>query len=288
MLTIPCWSANWPSKSPRLKRLAMNCARPLVLQEPKAAAKLRHPNIVAVHDAGFDGPLFYIAIDLIHGCTLRERLQQGPMAPGDAVRLVMSLAEALEYAHRSQVLHRDVKPSNIMIDADSQALLMDFGLAKIEHSTGEQAQAEKGFLGTPGYMPPEQINREWGEIGPHSDQYSLGVVLYELLCGHPPFAGPESVLVANTLHVVPLTLSDHGATIDRDLEAICLKTLAKKPGDRYASCQAFADDLRRYQEGWPTLARPLRLSERVMRWSRRERKLSTALGAVLRCCCCCS
>ncbi len=246
-------------------------ARPLVLQEPKAAANLRHPNIVAVHDAGFDGDHFYMAIDLIDGCTLREKLRQGPLDRDTAVRLVLSLAEALDYAHRFKVLHRDVKPSNIMIDSSGQALLM----------AGEQKQAEHGLLGTPGYMPPEQISQEYGAIGPPSDQYSLGAVFYELLCGQPPFVGPESVLVANTLHAEPPRPHERDETIDQDLEAICLKTLAKRPGDRYASCEALAEDLRRYQADLPTQARPLGFSERLVRWCRRERALSSAIGACM-------
>ncbi len=253
--------------------------RPFVLREPKAAAKLRHPHIVAVHDAGFDEKRFYMAIEFISGCTLRERLEHGTLPHDKAMQLVISLAEALDYAHRSKVLHRDVKASNIMVDDEGQALLMDFGLAQIEHTAGEAAEAKAGFHGTPGYMPPEQISRDYGEVGPHSDQYSLGIVLYELLCGRPPFEGPLNALIHNTLYVDPVKPGQIDRSIDRDVEAICTKAMAKRPEDRYASCGELAEDLRRYQEDRATIARPLGMHERFFRWCRREPILSATLGA---------
>jgi hypothetical protein len=253
-------------------------ARQFVLSEPKAAGRLRHPNIVAIHDAGFDGKLFYVACDFIPGCTLKERLTNGHLSRQDAVQLVIRLAEALHYAHESGILHRDVKPGNIMVDKDGQALLMDFGLARIEHQGSSVGEAEPGCVGTPGYMSPEQISRDYGEVKAYSDQYSLGVVLYELLCGDPPFSGPREVRELNTLHTTPIRPRDRDSSIAADLEAICLKAMAKRPADRYQTCGQMAEDLKRYAEGRETLARPLHAAQRLVRWWRREPVLASALG----------
>ena len=163
------------------------------LREPKAAAQLRHPNIVPVYDAGSDGAQHYIASAFIDGQTLEASLDakgdQGQFDFRGAAKIVLALAEALNYAHKLGIVHRDVKPANIMLDSVGEPLIMDFGLARIE-SSADQLTHDGSIMGTPAYMAPEQASRQHGEVGPNSDQYSLGVVFYELLCGERPFSGP--------------------------------------------------------------------------------------------------
>ena len=152
-----------------------------------------------------------------------------------SAEIVRALAEALDYAHRMGVVHRDVKPSNVMIDSRSQPMLMDFGLARLEESE-EQLTQDGTVLGTPAYMAPEQAKRTFGEVGPASDQYGLGVVLYELLTGETPFSGPPSVVIFNLVNQEPDRPRSKEATIPRDLETICLKAMSKRPEERYVDC----------------------------------------------------
>ena len=152
------------------------------------------------------------------------------------------------------VVHRDVKPANIMIDGRGEALLMDFGLARVA-SDEEKLTQDGSLMGTPAYMAPEQADASFGTVGPASDQYSLGVVLYELLCGQTPFSGPPAVLIHNALHQSPKPPGQVAASVPRDLETICLKAMGKKPAERYADCKALAEDLRRWLADEPITAR---------------------------------
>lgn len=184
------------------------------LREPKAAAQLRHPNIVPIHDANFDGDTFYIASAFIEGRTLKDVIRDDPPDFKTSTEIVAKLAAALNYAHSIGIVHRDVKPANIMIDQKGEPLLMDFGLARLfgtpdlDHiknsgesnrpagslsASSELTQAGK-FLGTPAYAAPEQIAGEVQNIGAHTDQYSLGTVLFELICGERPFHGPPDLI----------------------------------------------------------------------------------------------
>jgi len=175
-------------KVPRAAVLESPEARARFLREPKAAAQLRHPHIVPVYDAGSDGEHYYIASAFIEGRTLEELIVESRPDFRRAARIAADLATGLDYAHRAGVVHRDVKPSNVMIDKQGQVLLMDFGLARIEGSE-EKLTQDGSLMGTPAYMAPEQADGTLGQVGPASDQYGLGVVLYELLCGQSPFSG---------------------------------------------------------------------------------------------------
>jgi len=256
-------------KVPRAAVLNSAEARARFLREPKAAAQLRHPHIVPVYDAGSDGDHLYIASAYIEGKTLADAMAQSPLDPAEAARIVFDLAEALHYAHETGVVHRDVKPANIMIDRQGQALLMDFGLARIERAE-EELTHDHTVMGTPAYMAPEQADKAFGSVGPASDQYSLGVVLYELLCARRPFDGPPAVVIFNALHTVPDPPRAHQPSVPRDLETICLKAMARRSEDRYSNCQELAQDLRRWLHDEPIRARKMGPLERAAKWAKRN------------------
>ncbi len=232
-----------------------------------------------VYDAGTDGPHHYIASAFIAGQTLAAVIDANDkgLEPRRAAQIVLDLAKALNYAHGRGIVHRDVKPANVMIDAEGQPQLMDFGLARFELSE-EKLTQEGAILGTPAYMAPEQV-KDGRSANAASDQYSLGVVLYELLCGQTPFSGPPQILLFNAVHKPPPTLHSQNAARLRDLETICLKALAKLRTERYANCDELADDLGRWLEGEPIQARRHSPLERFGRWCKRNPIVAGSLGA---------
>jgi serine/threonine protein kinase len=244
-------------------------ARERFLREAKAAAQLHHPNIVPVFDAGTDGAVYYLAAEYIQGRTLDDALRDHQQDWNWAADVCRPLGEALAYAHGLGIVHRDVKSSNVMIDDHGEVHLMDFGLARRLQS-GEKLAKDGAILGTAAYMAPEQASSDFGPVGPCSDQYSLGIVLYELLCGEPPFSGPVAVVLHNCLHTEPAAPHTVVPAVPRDLEAICLKAIAKRPEDRYDSCAELVEDLRRWRAGEPIAARPIGPAERLGRWARRN------------------
>jgi WD40 repeat protein len=250
------------------------------LREAKAAAGLRHPHIVPVYDAGRDGAAHYIASAFIQGKPLADAVVEHGIDCQRAARIVRDLAQALGYAHELGVVHRDVKPANVMLDADDQPHLMDFGLAARLEST-EKLTHDGAVLGTPSYMAPEQAAGQQGEAKAESDQYSLGVVLYELLTGRTPFEGPPQIVLYNVLNQEPPAPRTLRKDLPRDLETICLKAMAKRPEDRFASCYTLAADLRRWMEGEPIRARRRGLVERFLGWCRKEPKLAGATVVTL-------
>jgi len=251
------------------------------LREAKAAGRLRHPNIVPVYDAGNDDGQLFIASAFIEGLTLEKRLEQGRLEFAESARLVIALAEALDYAHGQETVHRDVKPANILLDAKGLPLLMDFGLARLREAE-DRLTHDGTVLGTPAYMAPEQAAARADEVGASSDQYSLGVVLYELLCEERPFEGPPALVISMVINQEPPSPKTHNSAIPRDLETICLKAMAKSPQHRYASCQQLADDLRRWLNYEPVQARRVSLPERFVRWCRREPIVSAlAVGLLI-------
>jgi tetratricopeptide (TPR) repeat protein/predicted Ser/Thr protein kinase len=240
-------------KVPHPDRVANPRAVERFLREARAAAQLRHPHIVPVYEAGHDGGQYYLVTAFIDGHTLAESVARAAVSCRRAAQTVLHLAEALQHAHGLGIVHRDVKPANIMVDAAGEAYLMDFGLAYRREEPGRLTRVG-AMLGTPSYMAPEQAQGQSAEVHPASDQYSLGVVLYELLCGETPFQGPPEIVLFNVLHQEPPRPRQVNPAIPPELEAICLKATARRPEERYASCQAFAATLRSWLEEKPVPA----------------------------------
>jgi serine/threonine protein kinase len=210
-------------------------------REAKVAASLRHSNILAIYDVEKTKEYIYIAMEFIEGGTLADLLSRrnSPLGIDEAVRIVVQVADALEYAHSNGVIHRDVKPSNILLTKEHKALLTDFGIAKITESLTAVTTSTGTFIGTPRYMAPEQIDQR--PVDPTSDIYSLGVVLYEMLTSKNPFSGDSALsIVYAVLSQPPVTPRTYNPLIPPNLEKVVLRALAKKPADRYQSASEFA------------------------------------------------
>ena len=222
------------------------------LREGKVVARLRHPNIVQVYELDQSEGLPYFSMELVEGKDLKQRLADGPFEPREAAELVRTLAEAIEYAHRENVLHRDLKPANILLAEDGTPKITDFGLAKWldaesgEHTSAALTEAES-ILGSPSYMAPEQAEGRSADTCRATDVYALGVILYELLTGRPPFVGATKLQTMELVRTAePVPPSRHRAGVPSWLEAICLKCLEKSTGRRYPTAQELADDLGRW------------------------------------------
>jgi serine/threonine protein kinase len=220
-------------------------------------------------------------MELCEGGSLAEGLRKnGSMPPPEAARLVETLARAIDGAHRHGIVHRDLKPANVLLAADGTPKITDFGLAK---NLEEAGQTHSGaVLGTPSYMAPEQAQGKSREIGPAVDVYALGGMLYECLTGRPPFQSdtPMDTLLQVIGHE-PVPPSRLQPKVPRDLETICLKCLRKDPAHRYRTAADLADDLRRFQNGEPILARPVGLAERAAKWVRRNPTVAALTATIL-------
>ena len=249
--------------------------------EARAAAALRHPNIVAIHEVGEHAGQHYFTMDYVEGCSLAQRIRNRPMQPDQAAQCVEKIARAIDYAHGQGILHRDLKPANVLLDATGTPLVTDFGLAK-RMFDDQSLTATDQFLGTLYYAPPEQAQGHKEQIGPTADVYSLGAILYELLTGRPPFkAATFSDTWSQVLNDPPAAPRLLNAKVPKDLETICLKCLAKQPADRYASAGELADDLARYSRGEPVKARRLGPLGKCWRWCKRKPGVAALLLMLL-------
>jgi serine/threonine protein kinase len=250
------------------------------VREARSAAQLQHPGLVGLYETGqTEEGMVYLVEEFVQGETLAARLKAGRFDFRQAAELIAAVADALDYAHRHGVIHRDVKPSNIQLDTDDRPHLMDFGLAKRE--TDESSMTLDGqVLGTPAYVSPEQARGESRRVDGRTDVYSLGVILYELLTGERPFRGNRQMLLLQVLRDEPRPPRQLNDKVPRDLETICLKAMAKPPARRYATARDLANDLRRFLRGEPIRARPVGRVERLWRWCRRNPVAAGLLLAV--------
>ena len=250
-------------------------------READEVARLDHPNIVPVYEVGEQDGLQYFGMKLVEGGSLNKRLGRYQNEPKAAARLVATAARAVHHAHQRQLLHRDLKPGNILLDAAGQPHVADFGLAKRMEDDVAAMSRSNAIVGTPEYMAPEQARGE-KRLTTAADVYALGGVLYALLTGRPPFQAktPLDVLV-KVVSEEPAPPSRVRPGAPRDLETICLKCLAKEPTKRYGSAEALAEDLERWLRGEPVRARPVRAAERLTKWARRRPALAAAYGLLL-------
>jgi WD40 repeat protein len=249
--------------------------------EARAAARLQHPHIVQVFEVGEHDGLPYLALELVSGGSLARQCRGQPWEPRRAARLIETLAGGVQHAHEQNVVHRDLKPDNVLLTEDGTPKITDFGLAR--RTDVDAGHSVSGLLvGTPSYMAPEQTFGTGPHVGPAADVWALGALLYELLVGRPPFRGAS---VFDTLAQVrlddPVPPSRLLGRLPRDLETVCLKCLRKQADKRYASAAALADDLGRFLRGEPIRARPVGAAERAWKWCRRNPVVASLLGLVV-------
>jgi serine/threonine-protein kinase len=252
-----------------------------LVREARAVAALHHPNIVQVFDVGDVQGRPYFTMELVEGGSLADKIQAAPQPARQAAALLATLADAIHAAHQSGIVHRDLKPANILFTKGGTPKVMDFGLAR--RLEGNEGLTLSGVpMGTPSYMSPEQARGDKGTIGPATDVYALGAILYECLTGRPPFRAESGTATLQQIlteePVPPVRLNPQ---VPRDVATICLKCLSKEPHRRYASAAALAEDLRRFLGGEPIAARPAGRLERLARWARRRPAAAALLVSAL-------
>jgi tRNA A-37 threonylcarbamoyl transferase component Bud32 len=215
-------------------------------REAKAAAALHHPNVCAIHEIGEIDGVPFLAMAFIDGRPLTAYIDPKGVSPIQAAILVRKVALALKEAHRLGIVHRDLKPGNIMLDPRKEPVIMDFGLARLERKEAARLTKLGAIIGTPAYMAPEQVRGDLEAMGARSDIYSLGIILYEMLAGRPPFVGVPTLVLGQVLTQTAPPPSEFRPNLDPAIQAICLKAIARKPDDRYASMEEFAAALGGY------------------------------------------
>jgi len=242
--------------------------------EVEAAARLQHPNIVQVYEVGEAENRPYMALEYCPNGSLEDRITDQPQSPHESAELLAKLSQALHHAHEAGIVHRDVKPANVLLAADGTPKLADFGLAKRLDETDGLTQTG-AIVGSLGYMAPEQAAGRTREATPATDIYSLGALLYKMLTGRPPFQGPNQLETINSIVARdPVSIRILQRKVPQDLVTICHKCLEKNPARRYTSAAALADDLKRFLADEPIQARALGGIERTWRWARRHPGIS--------------
>ncbi len=250
-------------------------------QEAKAAASLKHPNIVAVHEFGQHDGAPYLSMEFVAGASLSDLTSERPLPPREAAAYMVAIADAIQCAHDARILHRDLKPSNILIDEQKQPKVTDFGLAKFLEQPADLTQSG-GIVGTPAFMAPEQATLDKDvRTTERSDIYSLGATLYSIVTGRAPHVAATPI---DTIRLViaqePVAPRNLNTGIDRDLETICLKCLAKDPSARYQTAGALRDDLQRFLNDEPILARPESSLSKLRRWTRKNPAIATLSATI--------
>ena len=277
------------------KKLDRTCALKMILSgqlagegeierfygEARAAANLKHPGIVPVYEVGEVDDQHFYSMDFIEGHSLQLEINQGPLDVDRAAKLARQIALAISYAHENSIIHRDLKPANVMIDLQGDAHVTDFGLAKMKSLPGKSD--EDGLaLGTPSYMAPEQASGNFDHVDEISDVYSIGAILYCMLTGSPPFKSASAIdtmIQVSEKEVIPPSHVNPG--IPKDLESITLKCLEKNSTRRYESARHLADDLTRFLEGKPIVARKLSEHDRWVKWCIREPFLASVVVSMM-------
>ena len=276
----------WRAEDKRLQRdVALKLPRPhaqafadtaMFLREARAAAKLRHPNIVAIYEVGEHDSQIYIVSELVDGLSLKAWTRTQKLSPVESAGLIAKLATAVQHAHDQGIIHRDLKPANILIDKQNEPHIADFGMAK--RDTGEGSQSvDDGLMGTPAYMAPEQARGQQAAIDARTDVYALGAIFYELLTDERPFQGDTAVLLDQAKNATPKSPRLIKPEIPQDLEAICLKCLAKESAHRYPTAHALAEDIHHFLAGESLRGIPAAMPQRVGKWFQRQRRFVIAI-----------
>ncbi|MBT4694067.1 MAG: serine/threonine protein kinase [Planctomycetaceae bacterium] len=249
--------------------------------EAEAAASLNHPNIVTIYEIGeVDGRHFF-SMEYVPGDSLADLVRERPLAPRRAANYISGVCEAVHLAHDNGILHRDIKPANVLVNKKDIPLVTDFGLAKQVHEKSGMTM-EGSVLGTPSYMPPEQARGNLDEVDTRSDIYAIGATLYQLLTGNPPFAAASVYeTIRQVLNKEPTNPQDRNPDIPQDLSTICMKCLQKSPDKRYQSALELQEELQRFLQGMPILARPIGNAERLTRWCLRNRLIASSSAAAI-------
>src|SRR6184192_2804286 len=251
-------------------------------REAQAAASLDHPNILPIYEVSeCDDGLPFFSMKFAGGGSLLEAAPALRGEPRRAVALMAKVVRAVQHAHAQGILHRDLKPGNVLLDGRGEPLVSDFGLAKWLDTSSHLTRTLTIF-GTPGYIAPEQVNGSSGKLGPTADVYSLGAILFDLFTGHPPFLGEHALAVIQQASGEPAPkLRSLVSTVDRDLETICGKCLEREPRARYRSAGELAEDLERWLDGRPISARRVQMPARIWRWSKRNPIIAVATASAV-------